>query len=70
MLIEYGDPAEEIARVADEGAFDLIVAGSRERGAVAELLLGSVSKTLVRTAPCPVLVVGKDAKVRFEPAKV
>lgn len=70
MLMENGDPSEEIARVAAEGGFDLIVVGSRERGAVAELLLGSVSKTLVRTAPCPVLVVGKDAKVRFEPARV
>ena len=70
MLMENGDPSEEIARVAAEGGFDLIVVGSRERGAVAELLLGSVSKTLVRTAPGPVLVVGKDAKVRFEPARV
>ncbi|HJS70302.1 MAG TPA: universal stress protein [Gaiellaceae bacterium] len=70
MMIEYGDPPEEIARVASEGGFDLIVAGSRERGAVSEILLGSVSKTLVRTAPCPVMVVGKDAKVRFEPTKV
>ena len=67
MLIEHGDPAEEIARVAAEGGYDLILAGSRERGTVAELLLGSVSKTLVRTAPCPVLVVGKDADVRFAP---
>jgi nucleotide-binding universal stress UspA family protein len=67
MLIEHGDPAEEIARVAAEGGYDLILAGSRERGTVVELLLGSVSKTLVRTAPCPVLVVGKEAGVRFEP---
>ena len=70
MLMESGDPSEEIARVAAEGGFVMIVVGSRERGAVAELLLCSVSKTLVRTAPCPVMVVGKDAKVRFEPTKV
>jgi len=66
MLMESGDPAEEIARVAAEGGFDLILVGSHERGTVAELLLGSVSKTLVRTAPCPVLVVGKDTSARFE----
>jgi nucleotide-binding universal stress UspA family protein len=70
MLIEHGVPAEEIARVAGDGRFDMIVAGSRERGAVAELLLGSVSRTLVRTAPCPVLVVGRNAKAHFEPTSV
>jgi nucleotide-binding universal stress UspA family protein len=70
MLTEHGDPAEEIVRVAEKGGYDLILAGSGERGTVAELLLGSVSRTLVRTATCPVLVVGKDASTRFEPTKV
>jgi nucleotide-binding universal stress UspA family protein len=70
MLIEHGDPAEEIVRVAGDGRYDMIVAGSRERSAVTELLLGSVSRTLARTAPCPVLVIGKNASARFEPTMV
>ena len=68
MRIEHGDPADEVARVAAEGGFDLIVAGSHGRGTLGELVLGSVSKRLVREAPCPVLVIGKDATARFEPA--
>jgi len=67
MAIEHGDPAEEIARVAGEGGYDVIVAGSRSRSRLGELVLGSVSKALVRSAPCPVLVAGKDADARFEP---
>jgi len=67
MQMEDGHPAAEIARVADEGGYDLIVAGSRGRNAVGELLLGSVSQAVVRQAPCPVLVVTKDAEQRFEP---
>jgi nucleotide-binding universal stress UspA family protein len=68
MQIEHGDPVEEIVRVAREGGYDLIVTGSRGRGPVGEVLLGSVSKALVRTAPCGVLVAGKEAETRFEPA--
>lgn len=67
MLIEHGDPAEEIARIAGEGGYDLVVSGSRGRGAIGGLFLGSVSQTLTRIAPCPVLVVGKDVEERFEP---
>jgi nucleotide-binding universal stress UspA family protein len=67
MQMEHGDPVEEIVRVADEGSYDLIVAGSRGRNPVGELLLGSVSKALVHQAPCAVLVASKDATARFEP---
>jgi len=38
-------------------AADLIVVGSRGRGALADLLLGSVSERCVRHAGCPVVVV-------------
>jgi nucleotide-binding universal stress UspA family protein len=68
MQMEDGHPASEIARVAEEGGYDLIVAGSRGRNAVGELLLGSVSQAVVRQAACPVLVVAKDVEQRFEPA--
>ena len=69
MRIEHGDPAEEIVRVAGEEGFDLVVSGSRGRGTLGGLLLGSVSQTLVRTAPCPVLVVAEDHEERFEPTR-
>ena len=67
MQMEDGHPAAEIVRVAEEGGYDLIVAGSRGRNPVGELLLGSVSQAVVRQASCPVLVVTKDAEQRFEP---
>ena len=67
MRMEHGEPMSEIARVAEEGGYDLIVVGSRGRNTVGELLLGSVSQALVREAPCPVLVVSKDASTRYEP---
>ena len=63
MKILYGDPVEEICREALEGCYDLIVAGSRQRGTVGRLVLGSVSGKLVNNAPCPVLVAGKDVAV-------
>jgi nucleotide-binding universal stress UspA family protein len=67
MQMESGQPVAEIVRVAEEGRYDLIVAGSRGRNPVGELLLGSVSQAVVHQAPCPVLVVTKDAEQRFEP---
>lgn len=67
MQMEHGDPVGEIVRVAEDGSYDLIVAGSRGRNTVGELLLGSVSNAVVHQAPCPVLVVSKDASARFEP---
>ena len=49
--------AEQIVRVAEDIAADLIVMGSRGLGGVRRALMGSVSDSVVRHAHCPVLVV-------------
>jgi nucleotide-binding universal stress UspA family protein len=50
-------PAHEIAEVADELHADLIAVGTRGRGPVAGLLLGSVTHRLLHIATCPVMAV-------------
>jgi nucleotide-binding universal stress UspA family protein len=54
--IERGDPAAEILRIAAGEPIDMVVVGSRGRSALPRLLLGSVATTLLRKAPCPILV--------------
>lgn len=49
--------ADTVAAVADELGACAIVVGSRGRGAVKSKLLGSTSASLLRQAPCPVVVV-------------
>jgi nucleotide-binding universal stress UspA family protein len=52
-----GSPADAVARVADEVGADLVVVGSRGKGALGRLFLGSVSDRLVHFLRRPVLVV-------------
>jgi len=68
MRIEHGEPSEEILRVAEEGAYELIVVGSRGLGRLGRLMLGSVSRDVVAGSPCPVMVVAKDGSEHLEPA--
>jgi nucleotide-binding universal stress UspA family protein len=57
-----GAPASAIAEQATQKGADLIVMGTQGRGGVAHLLLGSVAEKVLRTAPCPVLIVRQPAK--------
>jgi nucleotide-binding universal stress UspA family protein len=53
-----GDPVETILRYADEKGCDAIVMGSRRRGRVGKLMLGSVSFEVANRAARPVTLVG------------
>lgn len=57
VVLRRGHPADEIVREAREWKADLVVMGSRGLGGFEKLLVGSVSDSVVRLAPCPVLVV-------------
>jgi len=54
--VEYGSPAAQIVRVAEEERVDLIVIGAQGKTVTQELLLGSVAHEVVRRAPVPVLI--------------
>jgi nucleotide-binding universal stress UspA family protein len=56
-LVLSGAPAETLAEAAAAPGVDLVVVGSRGRGAAARVLLGSVSDRLVHICPKPILVV-------------
>ena len=59
--VGVGVPAERLADIADEEDAELIVVGSRGRGAFKAAFLGSVSTSLVGVARCPVLIVPPGA---------
>lgn len=52
-----GNPARRIVDLARHRDVELIVVGSRGRGAITGTLLGSVSQAVASSARCPVLVV-------------
>lgn len=57
VMIRLGHPAQQIVRAAQEWHADLIVTGRRNRQPWAHWLLGSVSKRILASAQCAVLVV-------------
>jgi nucleotide-binding universal stress UspA family protein len=61
-LIE-GSPAAELLEAGDREGAGLLVVGSRGRGAIRSAVLGSVSRTLVTQASCPVTVVPASSHV-------
>ena len=56
-LLRTGDARDVIVTAAKELGVDMIVMGTHGRRGVSRALLGSVTETVVRHAPCPVLTV-------------
>ena len=56
-VLEALSPAGALLDYAGKNAIDLIVVATHGRGAIAQVLLGSVAEKLIRSAPVPVLTV-------------
>lgn len=56
VLEPAGDPAKTIERIAEKGAFDTIVVGSRDLGAISRFFQGSVSEHIATHAHATVVV--------------
>jgi nucleotide-binding universal stress UspA family protein len=67
-LIAVGNAAHEIARLAGEKKIDVTVAASHGRAGLKRLILGSVTERLMRTLPCPLLVVRSPERGFVTPA--
>ena len=56
-LVTVGSAAQEITREAREKAVDIVLAATQGRRVLKRMLLGSVTERLMRTLPCPLLVI-------------
>lgn len=57
MMVESGDPRDVITHKAKELNVELIVMGTHGRRGLSRALIGSVAESVVRTAPCSVLII-------------
>ena len=56
-ILKVGPVGEPIGKVADTGKFDLLVMGSHGHGALATLVMGSVTTQVLANCKVPVLIV-------------
>lgn len=61
-VLVHGRPAKRILEQLRKGSHDLVVMGSRGRGEMSSLLLGSVSHEVLNASPSAVLIVHASAK--------
>ncbi len=55
--LEEGNPALQISQLASKQKVDLIVMGTQGASGITKSLIGTVAVSVIREAPCPVLVV-------------
>ena len=57
IIVERGNPVEEIIKSAEERNCDLVVMGTHGQGTLADVMLGSTARRVIRRSKMPVLVV-------------
>ena len=57
ILVVWGNPVEQILLQADEKNCDLIVMGTHGRGSLADAMIGSTARRVVRRSQKPVMVI-------------
>lgn len=55
-LVAVGPPADEIDRLVKEKNADIVISATRVRSGLKRLVLGSVTEHMIRTLPCPLVV--------------
>lgn len=63
ILVKRGPLAPTLLAIAGESGADLIVMGTRGRGGLQKIALGSVAEEVLRVAACPVITVGPKANM-------
>ncbi|MCC7419423.1 MAG: universal stress protein [Planctomycetaceae bacterium] len=61
-VVAFGLPWEALTKQVLNGKHDLLLVGTRNRGATSRMLFGSTSLKLLRVCPCPVWVTRPDPK--------
>ena len=64
LLIEEGDPAEEILNTSESEQYDMIVLGSHEESYLRGFLLGAVHAKILHNAEQPVLIVRQFREIQ------
>ena len=57
ILVELGNPVDEIVQEAAKEEYDVVIMGAHGHGAIAGTVMGSVSRRVLRRTKKPVLVV-------------
>lgn len=68
-LLPLGPAAEEIVKLTTEKEIDLVISATHGRSGIKRLVLGSVTQRLMRTLPCPLLVIRGPARELMLPAE-
>ena len=57
ILVELGNPVDEIVQEAAKEEYDVVIMGAHGHGAIAGTVIGSVSRRVLRRTSKPVLVI-------------